>query len=47
MVITAKAPEFCSSEVNSGAEPDDMISLRMWITKDRIYTARRRKLVTA
>jgi zinc transporter len=29
---------------NPGAEPDDMVALRMWVDQDRIVTSRRRKL---
>tara|TARA_R110002049_G_scaffold65772_3_gene172398 strand:- start:815 stop:1789 length:975 start_codon:yes stop_codon:yes gene_type:complete len=32
---------------NPGAEPDDMVALRMWIDKHRIVTSRRRKLGAA
>lgn len=32
---------------NPGAEPDDMVALRMWVDQDRIVTSRRRKLGAA
>lgn len=30
--------------LNPGAEPDDMVSVRVWLERDRIFTARRRQL---
>ncbi|MBT8150047.1 MAG: zinc transporter ZntB [Gammaproteobacteria bacterium] len=30
---------------NPGAEPDDMVSLRIWIEKDRVITVRQRRLM--
>lgn len=30
--------------LNPGSDPEDMVSLRMWVTKDAIITARRRKV---
>ena len=32
--------------LNPGADPDDMVSLRIWAEKDRIITTRRRKLLS-
>jgi zinc transporter len=32
--------------LNPGAEPDDMISVRVWLERDRIFTAQRRFLQT-
>jgi zinc transporter len=32
--------------LNPGAEPEDMVSLRMWAEKNRIVTTRRRKLLS-
>ncbi len=33
--------------LNPGAEPDDMVSIRVWLEKDRIITTRRRRLQTS
>jgi zinc transporter len=32
--------------LNPGADPEDMVSLRMWVEKNRIITTRRRKLMS-
>jgi zinc transporter len=32
--------------LNPGADPEDMVSLRMWVEKNRIITTRRRKLLS-
>lgn len=32
--------------LNPGADPEDMVSLRMWITAERIVTTRRRRLLS-
>ena len=32
--------------LNPGADPEDMVSLRMWVEKNRILTTRRRKLLS-
>jgi zinc transporter len=33
--------------LNPGAEPDDMVSIRVWLERDRIFTTRRRLLQTS
>ena len=33
--------------MNPGAEPDDMVSLRIWIEKNRVITVRQRRLMAA
>lgn len=33
--------------LNPGAEPDDMVSIRVWLEHDRIFSARRRRLQTS
>lgn len=33
--------------LNPGAEPDDMVSVRVWLERDRIFTTRRRLLQTS
>jgi zinc transporter len=33
--------------LNPGAEPDDMVSIRVWLERDRIITTRRRRLQTS
>jgi zinc transporter len=33
--------------LNPGAEPDDMVSIRVWLEKDRIVSTRRRLLLTS
>jgi len=32
--------------MNPGADPEDMVALRMWITRERIVTTRRRRLLS-
>jgi len=32
--------------LNPGADPEDMVSIRMWITENRIISTRRRKLIS-
>ena len=32
--------------MNAGADPEDMVSIRLWIDKDRIITTRRRRLLS-
>lgn len=31
--------------LNAGADPEDMVSLRLWVTKDRIISVRKRRLM--
>lgn len=31
--------------LNAGADPEDMVSLRMWVTKDRVISVRKRRLM--
>ncbi|MBM4195892.1 MAG: zinc transporter ZntB [Gammaproteobacteria bacterium] len=33
--------------LNPGAEPDDMVSIRVWLEKNRIFSTRRRRLQTS
>jgi len=37
---------FRGVNLNPGADPDDMVSLRIWAEKNRIITTRRRKLMS-